>query len=66
MVAVLVSFFGSFLASFTGPDGPLGCVKSPESTPALMLRLNCESKTLVDEALMLLFASTYFLMACRL
>ena len=56
----------SFLASFTGPDGPLGCKKSPASAPLLMLLLICTSKALVEATLMLLFARTYFLMAWRL
>lgn len=87
---VLAVGLASFLASFTGPEGPiarrqtraihvqrtkkhtpkvdspLGCVKSPASTPVRRARLNCESKALDEVTLMVLFACTYFLMACRL
>lgn len=45
---------------------PFGCVKSPFSTPVRSALLNWESKTAGDEAVDLLFAKIYFLMAGRL
>lgn len=57
---------GSFFAIFTGPEGPLGWVKSPDSTPAFRVRLKSESKALGEVTLILLLARTYFLIAWRL
>lgn len=45
---------------------PLGCWKSPFSTPDFKALLNRESNCVSEVTVMLLFALTYFLMACRL
>lgn len=47
-------------------SSPFGCVKSPFSTPVRSALLNWESKTAGDEAVDLLFAKIYFLIAGRL
>lgn len=46
-------------------DIPLGCWKTPFSTPVLKALLNSESNML-SETVMVLFALTYFLSDCRL
>ena len=61
--AVGFAVLGSGLASFTGPEAPLGCANSPASTPALRARLNRESKVAVEATLRVLLARTYFLIA---
>lgn len=47
-------------------SAPFGCVKSPFSTPVFKALLNSESNWVSDVTVMLLFALTYFLIACRL
>ena len=52
----------SFFASLTGPEGPLGCEKSPFSTPVFRALLNSESNWVSDVVVIVLLALTYFLM----
>lgn len=61
--AAVVLGANSFLASLTGPEGPLGWAKSPFSTPFLNVALNNESKLGAFTAKL---SRTNFLMAWRL
>lgn len=56
-------FFSAGLASFTGPEAPLGWAKAPESTPVLRALLMCVLKALSVVAPRLLLALMYFLIA---
>lgn len=60
--AAVVLGANSFLASLTGPEGPLGWAKSPFSTPFLNVALNNESKLGAFTAKL---SRTNFLMAWR-
>lgn len=52
---------GFCLASLVLPEGPLGCSKTPLSTPFLSALLKRESNCLSEATLRLLLALTYFL-----
>lgn len=55
-----------FFASFTGPEGPFGCSKTFFATPDWIAWLTCLLTAASSADPRLLFAATYFLMACRL
>ena len=56
----------SFLASFTGPEGPLGRSNSPAFSPLLSAEAMCLSNELSLVLPRSLLAFTYFLIAWRL
>lgn len=57
-----VAAAGFFLASLVPPEGPLGCSKTPFSTPDLRDLLK-RASNMLSETVMLLLALTYFLRA---